>query len=58
MAGPCSMPARDRAQCSEHNEIVCALHYHCDMDEAKRHEYITYREWLLRRNRLVTGKTS
>ena len=57
MAGPCSMPAQEREQWNEHNEIVCDIHYKCDMDERDRHDYITYREWLFRRRRLVTGKT-
>lgn len=58
MPGPCSMPAQDSKRWNEMNEIVCAVHYVCDMDEEKTHEYITYRMWLLRRNRLRTGKTA
>lgn len=57
MPGPCSMPAQDKKRWNEMNEIVCAIHYTCDMDEEKKHEYITYRMWLLRRNRLRTGKS-
>ena len=45
------------------NEIVCDVHFHCNMEEFDKndrpvkHDYITYRVWLLRRNRLRTGKT-
>jgi hypothetical protein len=60
--GPCS--TRDgKRRFNELNEIVCDVHFKCDMatvDEKGRpvtHDYITYREWLLRRNRLTTGKT-
>jgi hypothetical protein len=64
MAGPCSFPAREKREWESHNEIVCDKHYTCDMathDKKGRpveHDYITYREWLFRRRRLVTGKTS
>lgn len=58
MSGPCSFPAQDRAEHAILNEIVCDKHYNCDMDEKDIHDYITYREWLFRRRRLVTGKTS
>ena len=58
MAGPCSMPAQDKMRWNEMNEIVCDIHFKCDMDEEKPHEYITYRMWLMRRNRLRTGKTA
>jgi hypothetical protein len=57
MAGPCSQPDGDKRRWNELNEIVCDIHYHCDMDKNKRHEFITYRMWLLKRNRLHTGKT-
>jgi len=57
MPGPCSMPAQDKKRWEEMNEIVCDIHFNCDMDVDKTHDYIAYRVWLLRRNRLRTGKT-
>lgn len=58
MSGPCSLPNGPKARWEELNEIVCAIHYNCDMDADKKHEYITYRVWLARRNRLRTGKSA
>lgn len=58
MAGPCSLPSGDKRRWLELNEIVCAIHFHCDMDVEKTHDYVTYRVWLNRRGRLQTGKTS
>ena len=57
MAGPCSQPDGDKRRWEELNDIVCDIHYACDMDVNKAHDYITYRMWLSRRNRLRTGKT-
>lgn len=57
MSGPCSFPNGDKRRFEELNEIVCDVHFNCDMDADKTHDYITYRIWLLRRNRLRTGKT-
>lgn len=63
MPGPCSQPDGDKRRWEELNEIVCSNHFHCNMEEFDKngepvvHEYITYRVWLLRRNRLTTGKT-
>jgi hypothetical protein len=57
MAGPCSLPNGDKRRWEELNMIVCDVHFKCDMDPDKTHDYITYREWLARRNRLRTGKT-
>jgi hypothetical protein len=63
MAGPCSLPEGSRARWLELNEIVCDKHFHCDMRKYTKdgdvieHDYITYREWLFRRNRLRTGKS-
>lgn len=57
MPGPCSQPDGDKRRWEELNEIVCDIHFNCDMDEDKSHELITYRMWLARRNRLRTGKT-
>jgi len=58
MAGPCSMPAQDKKRWEEMNTIVCDIHFNCDMDADKPHDYVTYRVWLMRRNRLRTGKTA
>lgn len=64
MPGPNSLPAGDKARWNELNETVCNIHHTCDMQEVDAkgkpvtHEYITYREWLSRRNRLTTGKTA
>lgn len=63
MPGPMSLPAGDKHRWNELNEVVCDIHFHCEMQEfnkdgeAVKHEYITYREWLARRHRLTTGKT-
>jgi hypothetical protein len=63
MPGPNSLPNGDKRRWDELNEIVCDVHFYCKMEEfdAKgkpvTHDYITYRVWLLRRNRLTTGKT-
>lgn len=63
MAGPCSLPAGDKARWNELNEIVCDKHFNCNMELFDKkgnpivHDYITYREWLSRRNRLRTGKS-
>lgn len=57
MSGPMSLPTGDKRRYEELNQIVCNIHFNCDMDPDKHHEYMTYREWLFRRNRLTTGKT-
>lgn len=63
MSGPCSYPAQDKRVWEEMNEIVCDVHFKCEMaavdknGNAIKHDYITYRTWLLRRNKLRTGKT-
>lgn len=63
MAGPMSLPDGDRRRYEELNEIVCDIHFNCNMQmvnakgEIIAHDYITYREWLARRNKLRTGKT-
>jgi hypothetical protein len=63
MPGPCSNPDGDRRRQAQLNEIVCNVHFTCDMADFNKkgepivHEYITYREWLIRRNKLRTGKT-
>lgn len=56
MPGPCSNPAGAYSW-DELNEIVCDSHFNCDMSKKHQHDYITYREWLARRNKLRTGKT-
>lgn len=58
MSGPVSMPEGNKARWEELNDIVCNIHFHCDMDADKKHDYITYRMWLQQRNRLRTGKTA
>lgn len=63
MSGPCSVPKQDKSYSDELNEIVCDIHFNCKMQLEDNHgnpithDYITYREWLRRRNRLRTGKT-
>lgn len=57
MAGPCSQPAGDKSRWQELNELVCNIHFRCFMEEDETHDFITYREWLAKRNRLRTGKT-
>lgn len=63
MPGPMSLPNGSRRQYDELSEIVCDTHFNCNMQVTDkngnevRHDYITYREWLARRNRLRTGKT-
>lgn len=63
MSGPCSYPAQNRAVWEEMNEIVCDIHFHCNMQQEDKngkpvkHDYITYRIWLARRKKLRTGKT-
>lgn len=64
MPGPCSFPTGPKAEWEAMNEIVCDIHFNCDMAAVDKkgnkvvHDYITYREWLFRRRRLTTGKTS
>lgn len=61
--GPCSLPDGDKRRYDELNEIVCDIHYTCNGAEFNKdgepvaHEFITYRLWLAKRNRLRTGKT-
>lgn len=61
--GPCSLPEGGKRRYDELNVIVCDVHFNCDMAEFDKngrlvaHDYVTYREWLFRRNRLRTGKT-
>lgn len=63
MVGPCSLPDGDKSRYEELNEIVCDVHFACEMQLFDKHgnlvthDYITYREWLSRRNKLRTGKT-
>lgn len=57
MSGPCSLPNGPKSRWEELNEIVCNIHFTCDMDPDKKHEYITLRTWLAQRGRLTTGKT-
>lgn len=60
MAGPCSVPAGDRALYERLREEVCIAHKDCVGDkgtEKKPCKFITRREYLLSANRLKTGKT-
>lgn len=63
MPGPCSLPNGPKSEWEQMNEVVCNNHFNCDMAAVDKkgnpivHDYITYREWLHRRNRLTTGKT-
>ena len=63
MSGPVSLPDGDKSRWEELNEIVCDKHFVCNMEqlnskgEPVAHDYITFRVWLMRRNRLRTGKT-
>ena len=66
--GPCSFPnGKSREEYDDFWVMVCNLHNDCTPDahrvfdkfgEVIRHEFITKREWLSRRNRLRTGKTA
>lgn len=57
MPGPCSTPEGDKRRHDELNEIVCDVHFVCNMDAKTKHDYITLRTWLARRGKLRTGKT-
>ena len=60
MSGPNSVPAGDKALHARLMEEICLAHDKCvgDKDtEKKPCVWITRREYLLGRNRLVTGKT-
>ena len=61
MAGPGSMPSGDRKEYEFLREMRCDAHgEYCYGDGEERktpHVMITWREWLLKRNRLRTGKT-
>lgn len=63
MPGPCSFPIGPKSRYEELSDIVCNIHFECDMKQYNKkgdevmHDYITYREWLARRNKLRTGKS-
>ena len=66
MPGPCSLPNGGKREYAEMWFMLCNLHKDCTPDshdefnkngDEIRHEFITKREWLSRRNRLRTGKT-
>ena len=60
MAGPLSLPKGDKTEYNRLREEVCIAHKDCVGDKAKEDKpcvWITRREYLLGRNRLVTGKT-
>lgn len=56
MAGPNSVPMRDKALAASLREFVCVTHKECEKDKDNCN-IMTRRESLIRRNRLVTGKT-
>lgn len=56
MSGPCSLPGGPKSRWEELNEIVCDIHYHCDMNADKVHDFITYRMWLINRGRSLQAK--
>lgn len=56
MAGPNSAPNGNVRLVSD--EVVCSQHGDSDKYCTEKCAYIRYREWLSRRNRLTTGKTS
>lgn len=62
MSGPCSYPARDKREWEKLNEMVCDSHKNCWPhlpvgDERTKHVFVTLRVWLVKRNKLRTGKT-
>jgi hypothetical protein len=60
MAGPNSVPSGDKALYERLTQFVCIAHNDCVGDKASEKKpcvWVTRREWLLRGNRLVTGKT-
>lgn len=60
MAGPNSVPAGDKALYERLTEFVCVKHTDCVGDKATEKspcEWLSRREWLLKSNRLRTGKT-
>lgn len=57
MAGPNSLPSGDRAEYDRLMQFRCDAHDEkCTLDK-KACVAIRWRHWLLKRNRLVTGKT-
>lgn len=66
MAGPCSLPNGGRREYDEQWILVCDIHRECYPDHCQefdrhgneiKHDFISQRLWLLKRNRLKTGKT-
>ena len=61
MSGPCSYPAGDKREQNRLNEMMCDRHKDCTpaspVGKDLEHEFVTTRMWLLKRNRLRTGKT-
>lgn len=67
MPGPCSLPNGGRREYEEMGHIVCDLHKDCTPDSHQKedkngasihHVWMTYREWMLKRGKLRTGKTA
>lgn len=68
MSGPCSMPNGDKSSWAEHYTLICDIHKYCYPDRRVMgrnsggaieiaHQWVTLREWLIKRNKLRTGKT-
>lgn len=59
MAGPNSLPIGSRVEYDRLNSERCDVHAEgkCDLDRDNCRA-IRWRDWYLKRNRLVTGKTS
>lgn len=57
MAGPNSVPMRDKAFAEKLRTLRCTAHGEYCLGGKDNCVMVTLREWLLRRNRLVTGKT-
>lgn len=57
MVGPCSMPSGDREEYEFLRTMRCDAHgEHCYGGQ-RNCVMVTWREWLLKRNRLRTGKS-
>lgn len=60
MSGPCSVPFGDKQFSEELREPKCDRHDKCWGEKGSEKNpcvMISTREWLLKRNRLKTGKT-
>ena len=60
MSGPLSVPARDKQFSDELRQPRCDVHKECWGELGTKKNpcvLIPFREWLLKRNKLRTGKT-